>query len=126
MAEPGGGLVAITKHRQNPISIFVKEEEVESMQSLNQEQDDEELLNQQLHDTLFSHIKDIPSSDGDLSPQQQQRQQQSDDDLFYPEEDMIDESSPTAYESTPSMGYALLASPTPSSLIQTTPAGQVL
>lgn len=62
------------------ISDFVTERRSESMESLSQDHDDQELLDQQLHDTLFGHINDAPSLESGLFPQEQT---QFDDDLFF-------------------------------------------
>lgn len=94
------------------------------MPALDQEQDDQDLLDQQLHDSLFGQINDASSLDSASSPQ---HQRQLDDDFFLPEDDMVDESSAAAADNnTPSTEYGRLASPAPSPLIPTTPAGQVL
>jgi hypothetical protein len=94
------------------------------MESLIQEHDDQELLDQQLHDTLFGHTNDAPSSNN-VSAQQEQHH--SDDDLLSPEDNVIHEpSAAAADESTRSMWFAPSASPAPTSMTPTTPAGQAL
>ncbi|KAL3710073.1 hypothetical protein TMatcc_003865 [Talaromyces marneffei ATCC 18224] len=106
------------------MSNSVKEVEIDNMPALDQEQDDQDLLDQQLHDSLFGQINDASSLDSASSPQ---HQRQLDDDFFLPEDDMVDESSAAAADNnTPSAEYGRLASPAPSPLIPTTPAGQVL
>lgn len=102
------------------------------MESLSQDHDDQELLDQQLHDILFGHINDAPSLESGSFPQEQT---QFDDDLFFPEDDMIDDPPGAADENTRRMGFEMPASPAPStiprtteptSMTPTTPAGQVL
>lgn len=89
------------------------------MNSLSQEHDDQELLDQQLHDTLFDYINDVPSSDRVSASQEQTL---SGNDLFFPGDDMMDDPPAAADESTGRMGIGMSASPAPSTMTQTTPA----
>ncbi|KAI7976966.1 hypothetical protein EIK77_002087 [Talaromyces pinophilus] len=93
------------------------------MESSSQEHADQELLDRQLHDTLCGHINDVPSSERGTWPQEKTL---SDDDLFFPGDDMMDDPPAAADESTLRMGFEMPASPAPSTMTQTTPAGQVL
>ncbi|KUL83832.1 hypothetical protein ZTR_06591 [Talaromyces verruculosus] len=74
------------------------------MESLSQEHDQQELLDWQLHDTLFGHINDIPSSERGTVPQEQTL---FDDDLFFPGDDMMDDPPAAADESTRRMGFEI-------------------